>query len=173
MDILSILKSANIMQQMHTLERNEYLCKAGQHATDIFYIESGTVKVFVMDEEEQIIRFGYKNDLVVPLDSFISGCPTDYYIQTIKKSGIRKISKPDFMSCLQSREDYRQAWTGILENLVLQQLEREKDILTLSAAKRYERVLKRSPKLFQEVPHRYIANYLGMSPETLSRLKKS
>jgi hypothetical protein len=38
-------------------------------------------------------------------------------------------------------------------------------------AERYERVLKRSPKLFQEVPNKYIANYLRMSPETLSRLK--
>jgi hypothetical protein len=58
-----------------------------------------------------------------------------------------------------------------LEDLVLQQLEREKDLLINAPAERYERVLKRSPKLFQEVPNKYIANYLRMSPETLSRLK--
>lgn len=61
----------------------------------------------------------------------------------------------------------------MLEDLVLQQLEREKDILTSSPKARFERVLKRSPKLFQEIPNKHIANYLRMSPETLSRLKKS
>ena len=60
----------------------------------------------------------------------------------------------------------------MLENLVVQQIEREKDLLTQSPRERYERVLKRSPQLFQEVANKYIATYLRMSPETLSRLKK-
>ena len=49
----------------------------------------------------------------------------------------------------------------------------EIDILTNSPKERYKRVLKRSPQLFQEIPNRHIANYLRMSAETLSRLKKS
>ncbi|MCY1222048.1 hypothetical protein D9M69_651860 [compost metagenome] len=64
-------------------------------------------------------------------------------------------------------------WAEILEDLVLQQIEREKDLLTHSPKERYERVLKRSPQLFQEIPNKHIANYLRMTPETLSRLKKS
>jgi len=60
-----------------------------------------------------------------------------------------------------------------LEQLTLQQLEREKDILTSSPLERYKRVLKRSPQLFQEIPNKYIADYLRMTPETLSRIKKS
>jgi hypothetical protein len=64
-------------------------------------------------------------------------------------------------------------WGKILENLAVQQLEREIDLLKNSPKERYERVLKRSPQLFQEIPNRHIANYLRMSPETLSRLKKS
>jgi hypothetical protein len=58
-----------------------------------------------------------------------------------------------------------------LEDLVVQQLEREKDLLINAPGERFERVLTRSPKLFQEIPNKYIANYLRMSPETLSRLK--
>ena len=60
-----------------------------------------------------------------------------------------------------------------MEQLILQQLEREKDILTSSPIERYKRVLKRSPQLFQEIPNKYIADYLRMTPETLSRIKKS
>ena len=61
----------------------------------------------------------------------------------------------------------------MLESLFLDQFEREIDLLTASPEERYLRVLKRSPKVFQEVPHKYIAEYLRMTPETLSRIKKS
>jgi hypothetical protein len=74
---------------------------------------------------------------------------------------------------MRSNPENMKLWINILEDLVLQQIEREKDLLINSPRERYERVLKRSPKLFQEIPNRHIANYLRMSPETLSRLKKS
>jgi CRP-like cAMP-binding protein len=64
-------------------------------------------------------------------------------------------------------------YSVLLEQLVLQQMEREQDLLITSPVERYQRVLERSPMLFQEVPHKYIAAYLRMSPETLSRIKKS
>ncbi len=66
-----------------------------------------------------------------------------------------------------------QAWHLMMQQLVYQQLEREVDLLTQSPKERYKRVLKRSPQLFQEIPARHIASYLRMTPETLSRLKKS
>ena len=76
-------------------------------------------------------------------------------------------------TALKKRNTVAESYNSILEDLVLQQIEREKDLLYSSPKIRYERVLKRSPKLFQEIPNKYIANYLRMSPETLSRLKKS
>jgi CRP-like cAMP-binding protein len=60
-----------------------------------------------------------------------------------------------------------------LERLILQQLEREIDLLTTSPKERYNRILKRSPSLFQKISNKQIANYLRMTPETLSRLKKA
>jgi CRP-like cAMP-binding protein len=126
-----------------------------------------------LDEyEERTIRFGYKENIIVSLDSFLTGKPSDLYIQAIKKTVIKVITKQQIDEFLET-ELNRKLWTKILETLVLQQMEREIDILTNSPKERYERVLKRSPQLFQEIPNRHIANYLRMSAETLSRLKKS
>jgi len=156
-----------------TLERNEFLKVKGSIDTNVYYVESGSLRVFVIDEyEEQTIRFGYKENMIVSLDSFLTGKPSDLYIQAIKKTIVKVISKQQFDTFLQ-QENQRNLWTKILENLVIQQLEREIDILTTSPKERYERVLKRSPQLFQEIPNKHIANYLRMSAETLSRLKKS
>lgn len=82
-------------------------------------------------------------------------------------------SKKDFYAFIKSSDENLKLWSFILEDLVLQQMEREKDLLINSPKERYERVLRRSPQLFQEIPNKHIANYLRMSPETLSRLKKS
>ena len=156
-----------------TIDRNEFLKVKGSIDTNVYYIESGSLKVFVLDDyEEQIIRFGYKENLIVSLDSFLTGKPSNFFIQAIKKTEVKVISKAEINNFLKI-ETNRTWWTKILENLVLQQLEREIDILTTSPKERYQRVLKRSPQLFQEIPNRYIANYLRMSAETLSRLKKS
>ena len=160
-------------QKEITIERNEFLKVKGSIDTNVYYIESGSLRIFVLSEyEEQIIRFGYKENLIVSLDSFLSNKPSDLFIQAIKKSVIKVISKQQFDTFLET-EDNRKLWTKILADLVIQQMEREIDILTNSPKERYERVLKRSPQLFQEIPNRHIANYLRMSAETLSRLKKS
>lgn len=156
-----------------TLERNEYLKVKGSIDTNVYYIVSGTLRVFVLDDyEEQIIRFGYQENLIVSLDSYLSQKPSDFFIQAIKKTELKVISKQQIDNFLKTEKNY-QLWIKILEDLILQQLEREIDILTNSPKERYLRVLKRSPQLFQEIPNRHIANYLRMSAETLSRLKKS
>lgn len=156
-----------------TIDRNEFLKVKGSIDTNLYYIESGSLRIFVLDDyEEQTIRFGYKENLIVSLDSFLTGKPSELYIQAIKKTVIKVVTKEQIDIFLE-KENKQKLWTKILENLVVQQMEREIDILTNSPKERYERVLKRSPQLFQEIPNRHIANYLRMSAETLSRLKKS
>jgi CRP-like cAMP-binding protein len=156
-----------------SLERNDYLKVSGSADTNAYYVESGSLRVFVLDDcDEQIIRFGYTGDLIASLDSFFSGKPSELYIQAIKRTVVRVIPKQEIDAFLQ-RDSNRLLWANMLESLIIQQLEREIDILTTSPKERYMRVLKRSPRLFQEIPNRYIANYLRMSAETLSRLKKS
>ncbi|UOX32669.1 Crp/Fnr family transcriptional regulator [Flavobacterium sediminilitoris] len=156
-----------------TLDRNEFLKVKGSIDTNIYYVESGSLRIFVLDDyEEQTIRFGYKENLIVALDSFLTGKPSNLFIQAIKKTIIKVVTKQQIQKFLET-ENNRNLWMRILEDLVLQQMEREIDILTNSPKERYKRVLKRSPQLFQEIPNKHIANYLRMSAETLSRLKKS
>lgn len=162
----------DLSEKTITLERNEFLKVKGSIDTNIYYVESGSLRIFILDDyEEQVIRFGYKGNLVVSLDSFLTGKPSGLFIQAIKKTIVRVITKSQLNGFLE-KDTNKELWKTILENLVLQQLEREIDILTNSPKERYERVLKRSPQLFQEIPNRHIANYLRMSAETLSRLKK-
>ena len=162
-----------LSNQTIVIERNQFLKTKGSIDTNVYYVESGSLKVFVLDnDEEQIIRFGYKDNIIASLDSYLTGKNSDLCIQAIKKTTIKVITKAQIDTFIKTEKNII-LWTQILENLVIQQMEREIDILTSSPKERYLRVLKRSPQLFQEIPNKHIANYLRMSPETLSRLKKS
>lgn len=155
------------------LRRNEYLKRRATVDTNLYYIESGSVRIWVMDQdEERTIRFGYQGNMITALDSYLTGEASELQLQALKKTTVKVIPKIRIDEYIKTAE-HQVFWTKILEALVLQQLEREIDILTASPKERYERVLKRSPEVFQQIPNRYIANYLRMSPETLSRLKKS
>ena len=150
----------NLFEKKVTIERNEFLKVKGSIDTNIYFVESGSLRIFVLDDcEEQIIRFGYENDLIVSLDSFLTEKPSDFYIQAIKKTTVRVIPKKKFIEFINQNDTNKKLWITILEDLVVQQIEREKDILTSSPKLRFERVLKRSPKLFQEIPNKHIANY--------------
>jgi CRP-like cAMP-binding protein len=178
MDLLSqlkeLLKEAEVPNTTVELKRNEFLKVKGSVDTHIYHINEGTLRVFIEDEfEEHTIRLGYAGNFIAALDSFISDQPSELYIQALKKCSVSAYKKSDYKAFLNSSAEATALWQSMNEWLIYQQLEREKDILTQSPKTRYERVLQRSPRLFQEIPMKYIASYLRMSPETLSRLRNS
>ena len=172
--ILAYVLTENLFEKTIILKRNEILKPAGTIDSNIYFLEEGAIKISILDrEEERIIRFGYRNNLIVALDSFISNLPSDLEFHALKRTKIHVLSKSKFDELLKSNPNFLESWNKILQDLVLQQMEREIDLLTHSPKDRYERVLKRSPQLFQEISNHQIAKYLRMTPETLSRLKKS
>ncbi len=174
MEILVKLLSSGIFNKEIILERNEFLKTEGTVDTRIYFISNGSVKISILQENgEQIIRFGYTGNLIVSLDSFISEEKSDFVIQAIKKTHIRVASKKDFLEFVYVSRKNTLFYIRTLEGLILQQMEREKDLLIDSPKERFDRVLKRNPELFQLIPGKHIANYLRMTPETFSRLKKS
>ena len=173
-NLLQQIEQQHLWEQELELSRNEYLKVRGSVDSNIYLVEEGSLRIFIVEEEEEhTIRFAYRGDLVAALDSFITEKPSDLYIQALKKCKVKLLQKRHFRDLIFSSEENLKLWQAILEQLVLQQMERERDLLTSSPLERYRRVLQRSPQLFQEIPNRYIASYLRMTPETLSRLKKS
>lgn len=154
--------------------RGEYLLREGQIEQYIYLVQEGAVRAYYQTEAEiQTMRLGYTGNIINALPSFLSGKPSELSLQALKKTVVIRAAKADLMPLLKTHPEFLMLWNEMLESLFLDQFQREIDLLTASPEERYLRVLKRSPKVFQEVPHKYIAEYLRMTPETLSRLKKS
>jgi CRP-like cAMP-binding protein len=157
-----------------TIKKGTILLKNGEVEQNLYLVHEGALRVvFISEEEEMTIRFGYKGSLINSLSSFFNGTKSEFQIEAIRKTSISIIPKAIINSIISHDEQSRQEYIALLESLITQQTEREIDLLTVSPQERLERILQRSPNLFQEVPLKYIASYLRMSPETLSRIRKS
>lgn len=168
------IKKEGIVTQKRILKREEFLKKANSVDTNIYFIEKGSVRVFFKEEfEEHTLYFGYKESIITALDSFFSNKSSELEIEALKKTEVSYVSKKEFLKFISYHEEYQKLWYKVLEEIIVHQAEREKDLLISSPIKRYQKVLKRRPELFQEIPNKYIASYLRMSPETLSRAKKT
>lgn len=172
--IVDRINQEDLWESEMVLHRNQYLKVMGSSDTNLYYVVHGSLRIYIINEfEEQTIRFGYQDNFIASLDSFISEKPSDYYIQALKKTHVKIIGKKTFMALMATSAENIQIWQDVLMNIIYEQLERERDILCTSPLERYKRVLARSPQLLQQIPNKYIACYLRMTPETLSRLKKS
>lgn len=160
--------------QSRSLSKGEYLLREGAVENYIYFIDSGAVRAYLLSDTEEItIRFGYEGSFINSLASFIKQEPSEFYLQAIRKTELRFIDRASFHSFARQNEENILAYTALLELLVTQQMEREIDLLTSAPAERLKRVLDRSPNLFQQIPMKYIASYLRMTPETLSRIRYS
>ena len=155
-NFIAQIDAQQIWDKKLELSRKEYLKVKGSTDTNLYYVVSGSLRIFVLEEfEENDIRFGYQNNFIAALDSFVSEKPSDLYIQAIKKTELKVIKKATFMAFIDRSTENTKIWQTMLGDLIYQQMERERDILTTSPLERYKRVLARSPQLFQEIPNKY------------------
>lgn len=169
-----LLSSLDRISIPRTFSKGEFLIREGEVEKNLYFIESGAVRVIHLTElEEQTIRLGYEGSFINSLSSFIKQTPSEFFIEALRKTEVKVIAKNDLMQLVHESAENLQAYNFLLEQLITQQIEREIDLLTESPVERLKRVLDRSPNVFQHIPLKYIASYLRMTPETLSRIRNS
>lgn len=154
-----------------TLDRGEYLIDLGSKDSNMYFIKKGSMRIFYPNEGDEIcVGFSYENTLLVSFETYLRNLASHYCVQALKKTELIYITREDFNTLRQKSERINQAWYGALEQALIGKIERETEMLTFSPSERVHRLLKRSPHIFQIFPKKYIASYLGMTAETLSRI---
>lgn len=156
-------------------KKGEFFHPADKVCTTLGLVKSGLLKSFVIDDKtnEKIIEFYHKNSFVSAFTSFITREKTDWNIQTIEDSEILIMSK-DFLEILYKRHN---CWTllglKIFEMQTLKKCNREKSLLVNSASERYLIFRKQYESIEDRLTLNQIALYLGIQPESLSRIRKN
>lgn len=167
------LNEKKVWEKQISLNRWDFIKEENSIDTNLYFIEEGCVHVYFTENEiERSMYFGYTGSFITDLSSFLTSEKSELNIRCIRKTNAKVISKSKLDKLIKTDLEVSNLWIGTLSELSIWHIEREKDLLHSSPSKRLQRVLLRQPLLFQNVPHKYIASYLRMSPESLSRLHK-
>lgn len=149
------------------------LLKAGKVERYIYFLDVGIVKGFQnIDGKIVVQHLVAEQDFFTSLDSFMTETPSLDYYETITDCSLIKISKPDF-DILQNETKFWSLFVKEVTNEHLScKLERVKDFQILTAKERYLKFVNQYPELALNVSIDNIASFLGMEPQSLSRIRK-
>jgi CRP-like cAMP-binding protein len=156
------------------LRRKQYLLQEEDVCRFIAFVERGALRAYTVDEKgvEHIIQFAVEGWTISDLYSFLTGEPATYNIDALEDSELVLISKPaheELLKCLPKYETYiRLQLTGAY--IAMQR--RLTSIISLPLEDRYASFTEQYPAIVQRVPQHMIASYMGLTPETLSRVRR-
>jgi CRP-like cAMP-binding protein len=155
------------------LKKGEYLISPGEIATETGFVVKGVLRVYYLVEGKESTRFlGSENIFISSVPSFTTQKPSIEYVEALENSELLMLSYQD----LQKMCDISPKWDRLVRYLAEysynEQQKRVYSLIALTAQERYEEFTKSRPDLIQRIPQYIIANYLGISPETLSRIRK-
>ena len=155
-----------------TFKKGEYFLKEGQYARRIGFVESGAMLYFQNNEagDEKVCDFGFPGDWVTHIKSMISGTPTDMNIRALETTTIRWITGETMQKLSEKIPASNLMRVQISEQYFVKSADRAASLANLNAEQRYRKVVEETPELLM-VPQYYLASYLGIKPQSLSRIR--
>jgi CRP/FNR family transcriptional regulator, anaerobic regulatory protein len=157
-----------------TLLAGEFLQRAGTVAKDAAFVAKGCLRTYVIDAKgkEHIVLFAPETWWVADNVSLTSGRPSDYFIDAIEDSDLLLIDSPSHEAVVEKVPGYASGHRKGLQRRTAAQNERIVSSISASAHDRYLRFLDTYPSLATRVPQSMVASYLGVTPETVSRIRR-
>jgi len=159
--------------RLRKVNPNEFLLHKGEICEHFYFINKGFIRMFYIHSNgvEMTRYFAFEKNFGTALASFITQKPSLEYIQTFEKAEVLSISRNDFYHLLETIPSLEKVYRRILETAHDINSRRIENLLGKDAKERYLSLLKQNPEIIQRLPNKLIASYLGISPETLSRVK--
>lgn len=155
------------------LKRKEHLLREGQVGNYAAFIEKGCLRYYyIVNGEERTGQFFFENGWYADYESFLSGEPSGQNIQAMEDCTLYLIYRKDLEALFAQHPVFEKFGRLMAERAVLG-LKKKNEFLTLqSLEERYLQLINDRPKVIERVSLKYIASYLGMKPESLSRIRK-
>ena len=153
--------------------KKHILLKTGQIENYLSFIEKGVLRFYIPNEEnDRTFAFAFDNSFVSAYDSFLTRTPSAYHVETLSKTTLWQLTYNDLQSIYRDTSIGNKIGRMASEDLFLKKSGRELSLLNDTAEQRYLNLFTEQPKLIEQIPLKYIASYIGITPQALSRIRK-
>ncbi|WP_379963804.1 Crp/Fnr family transcriptional regulator [Epilithonimonas sp. UC225_85] len=154
--------------------KNHILLKTGQTENYLSFVETGIIRFYIPKIENDLtFAFVFADGFASAYDSFLTRMPSEYECQTLTKTVLWRIDYKDLQVIYDETQIGNKVGRFASEDLFLKKFKRELSLLKETAEERYVKLFSEQPKLIKEIPLKQIASYIGVTPQTLSRIRRN
>ena len=157
-----------------SFSKNSVIEEAGKVPNYLYYIVSGYLRLFYLDQNgnEVTTHINCPPGFFTSYSHFISRTVSDYHVESITECELLRITKEDLDHLIAESKAMKDFSISVFQHSIAYNENRSRELSALNAEERYRKLLKDYPEIIQHVPIQYIASFLGMKPESLSRIRR-
>lgn len=155
------------------IKKGEYILREGEVCDHVTFINSGYFRIYnTVKDEDLTVNFSFEGNYITDYVSFVSRQPSIDNMVAMEDAEILQLQYTDLMTAYEKYPVWQKFGRKMAEYILVFVVTRNKALLYNSPEERYLRLMKERPKVMERVPLQYIASYLGIQPESLSRIRK-
>ena len=156
------------------LRKRQYLLQEGDVCRYLAFVEKGILRSFTVDEKgnEQVIQFALEGWWIADAYSLLTGEPSTQNIDALEDAEVLLLSKQSNEILFDKIPKFERYFRFLMQNNMIALQRRLMGSLTQSAEEKYATLSRNYPDIIQRIPQHMVASYLGVTPETLSRIRK-
>ena len=154
--------------------RSDFITVSGKIERYFYVVISGVQVIYILtkDGEKKVIGFSFDGSFSGVYDSFVMEKPSHYFLEALTPTKLIRMTKQQYDSLFNMYPEFERWGRLVHQDLLLGRVQREVELITLTAKERYRVFMKRCPNQLKTIPQKHLASYLNMTPETFSRLRK-
>ena len=157
------------------IKKNDFFLHEGDIAKYMAFVNSGVLYSYTIDKKgnKHVVQIALEDYWVSDLFSFLTQEACIFNVQAIESSEITLLGKDNFEKVCATIPVFERFFRMLFQNALVASQRRVSRIYGKSAEERYLELIKRNPKIIQRVPQHYIASFLGIKPQSLSRIRNN
>jgi CRP-like cAMP-binding protein len=156
-------------------KRGDFITEAGKIEKYFYVVIEGVQAIYILtpNGEKKVIGFSFDGSFSGVYDSFIKQNESHYFLEALTPTRMIRMNFKDYEQLFELYREFDKWGRVVHQELLIGRVQREVELITLSAKERFDVFMKRCPEKLLEIPQKLIASYLNMTPETFSRLRAS